>query len=127
MVTTLVVDTFHRGLGLAPPVLPRAADDAAPRRRRPGSARKHRHWMQVLAPDDVRPGELDPYTENRDANIHRAMNLVPEEVVGFFDFAHALYLSSAQMTNLGTEPRVIDRAQIELLAARVSALNQCVY
>ena len=56
-----------------------------------------------------------------------AGSLVPEEVIGFFDLAGAYYLTGAQMQDLGNEPRAIDRAQIELVAGRISALNQCVY
>ena len=55
------------------------------------------------------------------------MSLVPEEVAGFFDLAGIHYLTGDQMTEVMVDPRAIDRAQIELLAARVSAINQCVY
>lgn len=127
VVTTVVVDTFARGLGASVPPLPSGPVQGEPTRRRPKGARFQKHWVPTLAPEDVAPGELDPYAGNRAANIHRALSLVPEEVVGFFDLGQTHYLSSAQMTDLGVRHRAIDRAQIELLAARVSALNQCVY
>jgi len=127
VVTTVVVDTFHRGLGLPMPALPAAAVPGVPSRRRPKRAQVHHHWVPTLAPQDVGEDEVNPYEGNRAANIHRALSLVPEEVINFFDLGGAHYLTGAQMTDLGNEPRAIDRAQIELLAARVSALNQCVY
>lgn len=123
----VVVDTFHRGLGMAVPALPAQAEAGPPARHRPRRARVQHHWVPTLAPQDVEPGDLNPYDGIRAANIHRALSLVPEEVLGFFDLVGAHYLSGAQMVDLGNEPRAIDRAQIELLAARVSALNQCVY
>lgn len=127
VVTTVVIDTFARGLGAPVPPLPSRPVEGEPTRRRPNGAHPHRHWVPTLAPEDVAPGELNPYADNRAANIHRALSLVPEEVVGFFDLGQTHYLSSAQMADLGVKHRAIDRAQIELLAARVSALNQCVY
>jgi len=125
--TTVVIDTLHLGLGLPAPALPEAAVPGAPRRHRPPGARAQNHWVPTLSPADARPDDPNPYQGNRAANIHRALSLVPEEVIGFFDLVDAHYLSGAQMVDLGNEPRAIDRAQIELLAARVSALNQCVY
>jgi hypothetical protein len=127
VVTTVVVDTFHRGLGLPVPALPEVATTGAPRCHRPAGARHQHHWVSTLSPGDARPEDPNPYEGNRAANIHRALSLVPEEVIGFFDLVGAHYLSGQQMMDLGNEPRAIDRAQIELLAARVSALNQCVY
>ena len=126
LANTVVVDSFARGLGIAAPALPEpTAGD--PTGRRPTGARANDHWVPTLRPEDVRPNELDPYFDNRAANIHRALSLVPEEVIGFFDLGGAHYLTGDEMMDLGNEPRAIDRAQIELLAARVSALNQCVY
>ena len=125
--STVVVDTFHRGLGLPAPALPGSAVAGAPRRHRPRGARPQHHWVATLAPADAESDDPNPYEGNRAANIHRALSLVPAEVTGFFDLVGAHYLPAAEMLDLGNEPRAIDRAQIELLAARVSALNQCVY
>jgi hypothetical protein len=125
--STVVVDTFHRGLGLPPPALPAAAQQGVPRRHRPRGARPQHLWVATLSPGEAETDDPNPYAGNRAANIHRALSLVPAEVIGFFDLVHAHYLSGAEMLDLGNEPRAIDRAQIELLAARVSALNQCVY
>ncbi len=127
VVTTVLIDTFARGLGAPPPALPDAID-GVPGCHRPTGAKRNHHWVATLAPEDVGAADPDPYSGNpRAANIHRAMSLVPEEVIGFFDLAGAHYLTGAQMQDLGNEPRAIDRAQIELVAGRVSALNQCVY
>ena len=63
----------------------------------------------------------------RQANIRRALTLVPDEARSFFDVVSAQYLAGPQMTDFGNEFRAITHLQIELLAARVSALNQCTY
>ena len=60
-------------------------------------------------------------------NIHRALSLVPAEVAGFFDLDAAQYLPDAALRDFGTEYRALTHAQIEFLAARVSAINQCFY
>ena len=60
-------------------------------------------------------------------NIHRALSLVPAEVAGFFDLDAAHYLPDGVLRDFGTEYRALTHAQIEFLAARVSAINQCFY
>jgi hypothetical protein len=59
-------------------------------------------------------------------NVVRALSLVPDEVRGLLDLSAAHYLSPAQMMDLSAG-RALDRLQIELLAGRVSALNECFY
>lgn len=124
--TTVLVDTFCRGLGVAAHDLPEAIN-GAPRQHYPTGAKAHDHWVDTLFPEDLTDRDIDPYSGGPAANIHKAMSLVPEEVVGFFDLAGTHYLTGAQMAEVMVDPRAIDRAQIELLAARVSAINQCVY
>ena len=67
--------------------------------------------------------DLPRYTTSLDA----ALTLVPDEARSFFDVVSAQYLAGPQMTDFGNEFRAITHLQIELLAARVSALNQCTY
>jgi hypothetical protein len=57
----------------------------------------------------------------------KAMSLVPDEVRSFFDLVENQYLPGAVMRDFSHEYRAITHAQIELLAARVSALNRCLY
>ena len=52
---------------------------------------------------------------------------MPDEARGFFDVVSAQYLAGHQMRDFSQEFRAIPHGQIELLAARVSALNQCTY
>jgi hypothetical protein len=52
---------------------------------------------------------------------------VPDEVTSFFDVVWQQYQGPLEMRDFGREYRAVSHAQIELLAARVSALNQCLY
>ena len=61
------------------------------------------------------------------ANIRRALTYVPATARSFWEMANVLYMTGAQMRDFGTEYRAISHAQIEMIAGRVSALNQCVY
>jgi len=53
----------------------------------------------------------------------KAMSLVPDEVRGFFDLVSHQYMPPLAMRDFSREYRAISHFQIELLAARVSALN----
>ncbi len=123
--STVAVDTFARALGVAAPDLP-APEPGAPGRRRPEGIKPGRAWVPWIAPEDASEAEADLY-EHGGANIRRALTSVPDEQRGFFELAHAQYLSGPQIRDVGTDYRAITRPQIELLAGRVSALNQCVY
>lgn len=124
--TVVAIDTFEQGLGRAPRALPRP-QPGAPSQRRPAGARIDRAWVPTLAPEDVGPDDPPLYAGLAGVNIHRALSLVPAEVIGFFDLDAAMYLPDRQLRDYGTEYRALTHAQIELLAARLSALNRCVY
>ena len=97
-----------------------------PSRRRPSGAKSGLAWVPWIAPEDASGPEADIY-EPGTSNIRRALTSVPDEQRGFFGLVHAQYLSGTEITDFGTNHRAITRAQIELIAGRVSALNQCVY
>ncbi len=120
------VDTFAQALGLPLRPLPEA-EAGKPARVRPASAKPGLAWVATIAPEDRTAAEPDIYAAKTGAYIHRALSLVPHEVVGFFDLDDVHYLPDAQLRQFHEEPRDISHAQIELLAARMSALNQCVY
>lgn len=124
--TVLGLDTFDRALGL-PLRTPPAAQTGEPSRHRPAGARKTIAWVATLAPEDVAPEDPDPYPDFEPINIHFAMSLVPAEVAGFFELDQALYLPQAAIRDLDNEYRALTHSQLELIAARVAALNQCFY
>lgn len=119
------VDTFARALGIPAPPLP-APLPGAPSRYRPAEARQNEAWAPNIAWDQHGPNEAD-YFARPPANIRRALSLVPDEARGFFDLVAHQYLPGPAMRDFGREYRAITHAQIELIAGRVSAINQCVY
>ena len=126
VVTVVALDTFRLGLGL-PPLAFGPAEPGEPSRYRPAAAQVQGAWVPTQAKDQVAPEDAYIYHNRFGANIQQALSLVPAEVDGFFDMVETQYLNGAQMRDFGNEFRAISHAQIELLAARVSAINQCVY
>jgi hypothetical protein len=70
--------------------------------------------------------EADLWSRGRTGNVIRALSLVPDEVRGLKDLSAAHYMTPEEMIDLGAG-RTLDRAQIELVAGRVSALRECFY
>ncbi len=71
--------------------------------------------------------EADLYAGMPAGNVLAALSLVPDEVRQLFDLSAVHYLSPAEMTDFGSPSRALTRAQIEIIAGRVSALNECFY
>jgi hypothetical protein len=132
LAVTVAVDTFRRAAGLVPWPLPQART-GEPSRRRPAGARRGVAWMATLLPDDCSAEDPDLYQADPGPRrrgggyVHHALSLVPRAMMQWWDMFEVMYLPSAAMRDFGREYRAISHAQIELLASRVAALNQCVY
>jgi len=124
--TCIAIDRFCLTLGLTLPSLPLASADE-PDAYVPYSATSTIAWVPTISPEDASGPEANIYRNQSGAHIHRALSLVPAEKHGFFELDDAMYLADADLRDFGNEHRAISHTQIELLAARVSALNQCVY
>jgi hypothetical protein len=117
------LDSQCRALGipafpLAPPL------PGAPSRRLPEGLREGIAWVPLLAPEDLREPEADLYGGSSFVpNIVRALSAVPDHVRALRRWSTAHYVA---LTDFDAR-RAIDRMQIELVAARVSALNRCFY
>jgi hypothetical protein len=120
------LDTFDHALGRGSRALTAAIDGGATRRR-PAGAKHSLAWVATVAPEDVAPGDPNPYPLHGDKNIHRALSLVPQAVIDFFDLDVELYLRDHEIRDFTTEYRAISHAQIELIAGRASAINRCFY
>jgi len=124
---TVAIDTMARGLGFDALPLP-DPEPGAPSRHRPAGAKPGGAWVPWIEPDELGEAEAGLYPSDRPpANIMKAMSLVPEEARSFFDLVTHQYLPREVMRDFSREYRAISHAQIELLAARVSALNRCLY
>jgi alkylhydroperoxidase family enzyme len=122
---TAGLDFFARALGVDPFQLPepRAGE---PSRHRPAGAKGGEAWVPMIAPEDATGAESDIYGVGFVPNIVRALSLVPDEVRTLWRTSAAHYLPVEQIPD-PTVRRALDRMQMELIAARVSALNQCFY
>ena len=122
----VAIDSFTDALGLPRHPLPNARS-GEPARVLPTGAKLGLARVPTVAPEDITPAEVDLYEGLSGANIHRALSLVPAEVWSFFDVDTVMYLPDSQLRDFTQEYRAINHAQIELVAARVSALNHCFY
>jgi len=123
----VAIDTMARGLGIDALPLPEPKP-GLPSHYRPAGAKPGGAWIPWLEPADLSEAETGLYPAGRPAaNIMKAMSLVPDEVKSFFDVVSHQYQGPLPMRDFSREYRAISHAQIELLAARVSALNQCLY
>jgi hypothetical protein len=127
VVTTLSIDRFHQALGLPLEPLP---DPIAgePSHYRPAGAKPSAAFVPMVSGRDAKGAEADLYEGLPvAANVLAALSLVPDAVRQLDDLSSAHYLPRREMTHFDTSLRAISRAQIELLAGRVSALNECFY
>jgi len=123
--TTISLDTFAHAVGMPSREIP-AAVDGEPTRVRPAEAKQGDAWVPWIAAEDASEADRKTFGPGV-SNIRRALSLVPDEARGFFDLVSAQYLSAEQMKDFATKFRAITRAQIELIAGRISAINQCAY
>jgi len=127
---TIAVDRFHSAMGMVLRELP-TPKPGQPSHETVPSAYLSDAWVPTVKPHEL--GKNDPaaafkmYTGRGSAHIHQALSLVPASVSGFFDLDDAMYLPDALLRRFDIESRAISHSQIELLAARVSALNRCLY
>jgi len=117
------LDSQCRALGISPFALaePIAGE---PSRHIPANTTAGIAFVPLLQPEDATGPEANLYPgEGMVPNIMRALSLVPDHVRQLMASSNVHYVSLDDMT----ARRAIDRSQIELIAARVSALNQCFY
>ena len=126
------VDEFHRALGMPLEPLPEPVP-GEPRRRRSSKAEHLSGWTPIVQPWMCDPEDRDIYPGMAwAANVLSALSLVPENVRWLAELSAAHYLphhrvGSAMGVGVDGWNRAISRPQVELIAARVSALNECFY
>ena len=81
-----------------------------------------------LLPNVVDSGPESDLWEGRTGYVIRALSLVPDEVRHMLDLLYVHYLNNNQIWNVKDSPQgTLSRSQTEVVAARVSALNDCFY
>ena len=103
--SSVVVDTFAQGIGATRAPLPTP---------RPGEP------TEESSTDIVEAGAWIPIAAQGTANILRSLGLVPNAVKLFFGaFNESYYMGSTELA--------LGRRQVELVASKVSAVNECFY
>ena len=127
VVAVLSIDEFHRAMGLPLAPLPEAGV-GSPDEYRPTQAVVGTGFVPMILPEGAEGKEADLWSKGRTANVVRALSLVPNAVRDWIAISDAQYLSFEQMGNFDQpENRSLNRMQIELVAGRVSAINECFY
>ena len=115
VVATVAADAFCEAMGIEHEPLPEP-EGGEPTRERPDGMGDIGAWVPVQVVDWNR------------ANVARALSLVPEGVRTFFRMVVAMYSGTGTDFNeMVWNHRPLARPQVELIAARVSALNECFY
>ena len=121
------IDRFHWAMGL--PVEPLPSPTAGePSGYRPASAKLDVAWVPMIPTNKATGEEADLWDGARSANVIRAMSLVPDCVRQLKKLSTTMYLPMHQVPDV-TAPvdKAMSRAQMELVAGRVSAMNECFY
>jgi len=119
-------DFFCRALGIPPHPLPEALP-GAPSGHRPEGLSEGGAWLPMLAPRDATGPDANLYFgEAFVPNIARALSSVPSHVPALLGTMAAMYIPPGGLLDPSVS-RDLDRLQIELVASRVSALNECFY
>ena len=105
----------------------RSPEPGTPTNYRPPGAQSDGAWVPLIPKDQAVGLEADLYDGGVVPNVWRALSLVPDEVRAFFKLLAAQYMAVGKVVDVDTNDRAISRAQIELIASKVSALNQCFY
>ncbi len=126
-VAVLSVDQFHRALSLPLEDLPKPKT-GEPSWYRPPGAVPGVGYVPMIPENKLSDNEADLYAGSGAPNVIRAMSLVPDCVRQMRLLSDAQYLPMNVLMSTESDPsRSLSRAQIELVAARVSSINECFY
>jgi hypothetical protein len=122
------MDVFARGIGVPLRPLP-AAREGQPSRARPQVAKKELAWVPTV-PNLPEGGEeaAEIYGDEYRPYILRSLSLVPDEMHRHIELEEIQYLPMKNILVKDYQHHEgFTRAQVELIAGRVSALNECFY
>ncbi len=127
VVAVFSIDEFHRALGLPLEPLPEPVP-GEPSGYTPEKLAEDIGFVPTVPPDGAVGNEADLWPTDRTANVVRALTLIPDALRDWRSLGDAQYLSFQGMQNFVQDPdRSINRMQTELIAGRVSAVNECFY
>jgi len=122
----MIMDTCMRALGLSQRALPTPVA-GEPSRYRPAGARKKAAWLPLVEPEDATEADGPMYPSPKAGYIYRGLSSVPQTLRDYWALANEHYMPGQYVYQFDKSIRAISRPQTEILAARVSAMHQCVY
>jgi alkylhydroperoxidase family enzyme len=131
-VTVLInaLDVFALAIGLDRLMLSEPTP-GAPTKLRPATARIEGAWVPQIPAGEEGGEDWTALYGDRDyvPQIGRALSLVPDEVMmlNALSGAHYMVLDHVSDPTYSEPDRSLDRLQMELVASRVSAINECFY
>ena len=124
------IDDFHRGLGLALEPLPEPIDGEPSRYEVPQAhIDRDTAFVPVLNYDAAVGNEDDLWNSDTGVtNVMRGLSLVPNAVREWKKLCETQYMPLDKIHDLGASgDGPLDRVQVELIASRVSAVNECFF
>ena len=122
----MMMDTFTRAIGAPERPLP-APVAGEPTRYRPSGARKKAAWLPLVEPEDATAADGYLYPSPKAGYIYRGLSLVPQSLRDYWTLANCHYMPGEHVYRFDTSIRAITRPQVEIIAARVSAMHLCAY
>ena len=122
----MMMDTFSRALGRALHPLPQPLA-GEPSRYRPAGAKKQAAWLPIVEPQDASEADGPMYPSPKAGYIYRGLSSVPQSLRDYWALANEHYMPGQYVYQFDKSIRAISRPQTEIIAARVSAMHQCVY
>ncbi len=129
--TVIAIDTLAESIDSAKPDLPQA-EEGQPRCERPVGAKVRIARLATVSPEDAKEELAEYYASLKSPfgpppHIMQSLSLVPRAQIAFQRLMAELYINmGAEMDDLTTQ-RTLKRPQLELLATRISAANDCFY
>ena len=123
------MDVFARGLGIPPRKLLEPAAETLPSFERPAEA-VDEGFFTASVPSAPAGGALAEslYGKEPAGNIFRAVSLVPDEARRVISLVSQQYFRAEHLLDFhATADHALSRAQIELVATKVSEQNLCFY
>ena len=128
IVAVISIDSFHFAMGLPPEPLPEPKP-GEPSSYRPCGLNAGDAWVPMLTSSTIAEAERDLFPPLPQVpNVLRALSLVPDAVRSLTEQSGVYYLAPLDIADpTQSANRAISRQQMELVAARVSLLNECFY
>ena len=122
------LDVFARGIGVPLKPFPEA-QSGEPSRKRPETATQEQAWVPTV-PNLPEGGDIAKalYGEMPKPYIVRGLSLVPDEMKKHLELEQVQYMPLKHVRDFDHQHHAgLTRVQVEIVAGRVSAINQCFY